>query len=133
MDPLVLAVIGFAIVAGAIGLVAYALRDTDQSKAAERLDGLVGKGGRSGRDSQNDMLIKQSMMDNDKKTLLDAITPEFLNMKRIFEQADANIKPSALFGISLALGLGGGMVGSDRKSTRLNSSHLGISYVVFCL
>src|SRR5262245_65386201 len=24
-------------------------------------------------------------------------------------------------------------VGSDRKSTRLNSSHLGISYAVFCL
>src|SRR5258705_9357087 len=27
----------------------------------------------------------------------------------------------------------GGTVGSDRKSTRLNSSHLGISYAVFCL
>src|ERR1035441_10988439 len=30
---------------------------------------------------------------------------------------------------------GGGFIGSliDRKSTRLNSSHLGISYAVFCL
>src|SRR5262245_62912702 len=26
-----------------------------------------------------------------------------------------------------------GIVDSDRKSTRLNSSHLGISYAVFCL
>src|SRR5262245_66658829 len=26
-----------------------------------------------------------------------------------------------------------GRAGSDRKSTRLNSSHLGISYAVFCL
>src|SRR5579864_9639246 len=26
-----------------------------------------------------------------------------------------------------------GMVGSDRKSTRLNSSHMSISYAVFCL
>src|SRR5262245_64538452 len=26
-----------------------------------------------------------------------------------------------------------GLLGSDRKSTRLNSSHLGISYAVFCL
>src|ERR1035441_9632527 len=25
------------------------------------------------------------------------------------------------------------MIGPDRKSTRLNSSHLGISYAVFCL
>src|SRR4051794_18756292 len=111
MSPLILAVIGFAVVAGAIGLVAYALRDTDQSKAAERLDDLVGRGG-SRRDSQADMLLKQSLIDVDRKTLLDAITPEFLNMKKIFDQADANIKPSALFGISLAIGMGGGMVGS---------------------
>src|SRR5258705_5381314 len=27
----------------------------------------------------------------------------------------------------------GGLKGTDRKSTRLNSSHLGISYAVFCL
>src|SRR5258705_9163209 len=26
-----------------------------------------------------------------------------------------------------------GAIGADRKSTRLNSSHLGISYAVFCL
>src|SRR5262245_25134493 len=110
MEPWILAIVGFVVVAGAIGLVAYALRDTDQSKAAERLDDLVGRGGR--RDSQADVLLKQSLVDVDKKTLLDAITPEFLNMKRVFEQADANIKPSALFGISLALGLGGGMIGS---------------------
>src|SRR5436853_2316924 len=30
-------------------------------------------------------------------------------------------------------GLGDGNAGRDRKSTRLNSSHLGISYAVFCL
>src|SRR5438045_5558426 len=29
--------------------------------------------------------------------------------------------------------LGAGMGNPDRKSTRLNSSHLGISYAVFCL
>src|SRR2546426_2672286 len=29
--------------------------------------------------------------------------------------------------------LGGGDAGGDRKSTRLNSSHLVISYAVFCL
>src|SRR5437899_8810352 len=29
--------------------------------------------------------------------------------------------------------LGGSPEGEDRKSTRLNSSHLGISYAVFCL
>src|SRR5262245_64808167 len=35
---------------------------------------------------------------------------------------------------ALARGLSGQVVASlDRKSTRLNSSHLGISYAVFCL
>src|SRR5262245_8266812 len=33
----------------------------------------------------------------------------------------------------LALLFGDGANGLDRKSTRLNSSHLGISYAVFCL
>src|SRR5437899_7275110 len=32
-----------------------------------------------------------------------------------------------------ARGRPGGRAGGDRKSTRLNSSHLGISYAVFCL
>src|SRR5690606_40027536 len=37
--------------------------------------------------------------------------------------------------LQLPLGLRGGLglLGSDRKSTRLNSSHVKISYVVFCL
>jgi tight adherence protein B len=111
MDPLLLGFLGFTVVAGAIGLVAYALRETDQAKASERLDTLVGRGGR-GKDTESDMLIKNSLRDQDAKTLLDAITPEFLNMKKTFMQADANIKPSALFGISLALALAGGLLGS---------------------
>src|SRR3712207_9077956 len=32
-----------------------------------------------------------------------------------------------------ALGRGGDLLRSDRKSTRLNSSHANISYAVFCL
>src|SRR5262245_63749963 len=34
---------------------------------------------------------------------------------------------------ALAAGQLGPAIGEDRKSTRLNSSHLGISYAVFCL
>src|ERR1039458_1329969 len=36
-------------------------------------------------------------------------------------------------GDDLRCDIGYGMDGQDRKSTRLNSSHLGISYAVFCL
>src|SRR2546426_5959020 len=35
--------------------------------------------------------------------------------------------------LGLAAGRGGGEIDIDRKSTRLNSSHLVISYAVFCL
>src|SRR5205814_10289539 len=35
--------------------------------------------------------------------------------------------------LSRALSLRDRLAGEDRKSTRLNSSHLGISYAVFCL
>src|SRR5262245_64496289 len=38
---------------------------------------------------------------------------------------EINFTPSAHCGCAAAMG--------DRKSTRLNSSHLGISYAVFCL
>lgn len=111
MDPLVLAILGFVIVAGAIGLVAFVLRDNEQTRAAERLDQLVGRGSRS-RESSTDILLRQALADSDKKNLLDTLTPKFLNMTKLFEQADANIKPSALFGISMGLGLAGAALSS---------------------
>jgi tight adherence protein B len=110
MDPLILGGVMFLVVAGAIGLVAFALKGGDSSKAAERLDSLVGKAGR--KESGADLLVKKALQDVDKKTLLDAITPQFFNFSRIFEQADVSIRPSALFGISLALGLAGAMLSS---------------------
>src|ERR1035441_9276032 len=36
-------------------------------------------------------------------------------------------------GLAQALPARAAVAGTDRKSTRLNSSHLGISYAVFCL
>jgi tight adherence protein B len=109
MDPIILALIMFFVVAGAVGLVAFALRGGDATKTAERLDSLVGKGGR--RDSASDLLVRKSMSE-DKKTLLDAVTPEFFQFNKVFEQSDVAIKPSALFGIALALGLAGGLMSS---------------------
>src|SRR5262245_63982692 len=38
-----------------------------------------------------------------------------------------------LYGLILTFGLALDTGAADRKSTRLNSSHLGISYAVFCL
>ena len=52
------------------------------------------------------------MQEVDKKTLLDALTPNFLTMERVFEQADANIRPSALFAIAVGMALVGGGLSS---------------------
>src|SRR5258705_6246759 len=41
--------------------------------------------------------------------------------------------PFVDFGTTADLAIGQSVVAIDRKSTRLNSSHLGISYAVFCL
>src|SRR5206468_3506213 len=101
--------VAFLVVAGIITVIAvFYLRDADRGRAAERLDVLVGKGGR--RESASDLLLKQAMLEVDKKNILDALTPRFLSMERMFEQADANIKPSALFAISIGLTMVGGML-----------------------
>src|SRR5947209_11122346 len=104
---MVVAFVAFIVVAGLVGLVAVFLRDADNSRAAERLDALVGRGGR--KESSSDLLLKQALAEVDKKTLMDSLTPSFLNFERVFEQADVNIKPSALFAAALLVGLVGGM------------------------
>src|SRR5690349_15775787 len=108
MDPTFVALLAFVGVAGVIGAIAFFMRGNNKGLAAERLDALVGRGGN--RQSSADLLLKQALQEVDKKTILDALTPNFLTMDRVFEQADANIRPSALFAISIGLGLVGGML-----------------------
>jgi tight adherence protein B len=100
MTPLVLSlIIGVLVVGMVFGLLFALLRNRDDGRAAERLDMLVGRSGR--RDSSADMLLKQALQEVDKKTILDKLTPEFLNLTKVIEQADANVKPSALLGVGL--------------------------------
>jgi tight adherence protein B len=108
MDPTLIAVVAFLAVGGLVAFAAFMFRGTSGDRAAERLDALVGKGG--SRQSSADLLLKQALQEVDRKTLMDTLTPGFLTMDRVFEQADANIKPSALFAISLGLALIGGML-----------------------
>src|SRR5436305_1404247 len=108
MNPVMLALLAFLAVAGLVGAVAFFMRDTDNTRAARRLDTLIGRGGR--KDSSADLLLKQALQEVDKKTLLDVITPEVFNLRRVFEQADANIRPSALFGVALVLAVIGGAI-----------------------
>ena len=96
------------LVIAAIAMLIVAFRKNDEGRAADRLDQIVGRNVR--RDSSADMLLKQALEEVDKKTFLDKLTPEFFNFTKMFEQAEANIKPSALFGISCGLGVVGAAV-----------------------
>jgi tight adherence protein B len=106
-NPLMIPFLVFCGVVGLVALVGVMFRDTGGPKASERLETLVGK---RRRESDADLLLRQSHREADKRTLLDAITPEFLTMTRLFEQADCNIKPSTLFGVGLALAVFGASI-----------------------
>jgi len=101
MDPLLLPILVGGLVIAMVVMLYIALRKDTEGAAADRLDALVGRNIR--KDSSADMLLKQAIQEADKQTLLDRLTPGFFNLTTVFEQADCNIKPSVLFGISLAL------------------------------
>ncbi len=111
MDPLYLSLLVGTLVVGMVLAVAFALVGRqDDLKVGERLDLLVGRRG-AAKDSSADMLLKQALSEVDKKNLLDKLTPEAFNLTKVIEQADANVKPSALFGAGLLLGGVGLVVG----------------------
>jgi tight adherence protein B len=103
MNPMLFPILIGGLVIAMVAALYLALRRGDETKASERLEQLVGRNTR--KDSSADLLLKQALQEVDNKTLMDRVMPEFFNLTKVFEQADCNIKPSALFGISLALGL----------------------------
>jgi tight adherence protein B len=105
MNPMLLPIMVGGLVVAMVLMLYLALRRNEDGAAADRLDQLVGRNTR--KDSSADMLLKQALQEVDQKTLMDRLTPEFFNLTKVFEQADCNIKPSALFGISVALGVVG--------------------------
>ena len=99
MTPLMISLISFVAVATVVGLVAFVMRDTSAT-TAERLDTLVGKRGKGDPGAD---ILKKTAFESDKKSFLEAITPNLPSLQKIMEQADAHIKVSTLFGIGLLL------------------------------
>ena len=99
MTPMFISLAAFVVVAALVGVLAFVLRGSTP-RAATRLDILVGK--RRTEDTGADILRKKAF-ESDKKNLLEQLTPNIPSLQRLFEQADCHIKPSTLFGISLAL------------------------------
>jgi tight adherence protein B len=95
-----------ALVVAMVVLLYLAFNKGGNDAAADRLDALVNNRGIR-KESSADLLLKQAIQEADKRTLLDRLTPNALNLTKWFEQADCNIKPSALFGISLGLAVVG--------------------------
>lgn len=100
MAPLILYALVFVGVTAVIGLLAFVFRDQGP-QTATRLDLLVGK--RTRQEQQAADILRKSAIDSDKKSLFEALTPKFLSLDKLFEQADCHIKPSTLTAIGLGL------------------------------
>ncbi len=104
MSPLVIGIVVFVAVAALVGAVAVAMRDIKSPKTEDRLSAFTSGKRKSSETAEQAEIWKKSAFETDKKTLLDAITPQLPTLDRIFQQADVNIKPSALVGVALLLG-----------------------------
>jgi tight adherence protein B len=110
MSPILLAFIVFVGVTGFVGALAFAFtRGGSGGRGAERLDAIVNRGFSGGKDSSTDLLLKQALQEVKNGNLLEKLTPEMFKLTKMFEQADLKMRPSALFGIALAMGFVGAM------------------------
>jgi tight adherence protein B len=90
----------FVGVSAVIGLLAFVFRD-GPPKTATRLDMLIGK--RRKEDDQATDILRKTAFESDKKSLLEMLTPKFISLGKMFEQADCHIKPNTLTIIGLLL------------------------------
>jgi tight adherence protein B len=94
----------FVGVSAVIGLLAFVFRE-GQPKTATRLDMLIGK--RRKDDDDKADILRKTVFESDKKSLLEMVTPKFISLGKLFEQADCHIKPNTLTMIGLLLAGGG--------------------------
>src|SRR5437879_12863078 len=106
MTPFLIPVLVFAGVCAVVGVFAFVFQG-DNSKVTDRLDSLTG---RKKKEDEATSILKRSALERDKKSLLEALTPNLPSLAKILVQADAHIKPSTLFGIGVALGFVGSTV-----------------------
>jgi tight adherence protein B len=102
MSPMVIAVVVFIGVTALVGAVAVAMRDFKTPKAEDRLAAFT-TGKRKTVDGEQADIWKKQAFDTDKRTFLDGFMPQLPTLEKIFQQADVNIKPSALTGFAILL------------------------------
>ena len=101
MSPLLVYALVFIGVSAVIGVLFFIFGE-GTAKTAERLDMLTGK---KRREDETTTILKKTALDRDKKSLLEALTPNVPSLQKLIVQADANITPSTFMIISLVLGV----------------------------
>src|SRR3954447_15640459 len=104
---LIIPIVSFLAVGGLVGVLAFVFRDGGPN-SGNRLDVLVGK---KRKDDPQADILRKSAFESDKRSLLEMLTPKIPSLEKLFEQAEANIKPGALF-VAAALLAAGGMTAS---------------------
>jgi tight adherence protein B len=99
MSPLLIYALVFIGVTAVIGVLFFVFSD-NSAKTTERLDMLTGK---KRKDDQTASILRKTVLDRDKKSLLDALTPNLPSVTKLITQADANITPTTFLGISVIL------------------------------
>jgi tight adherence protein B len=100
MSPLLIYALVFIGVSAVIGVLFFIFGE-GTAKTSERLDMLTGK---RRREDETTTILKKTAIDRDKRSLLEALTPNVPTLRKLIIQADANITPSTFMVISLILG-----------------------------
>jgi hypothetical protein len=89
MTTVLISMMVFVGVAAVIGLLAFVFRE-GPPKTATRLDMLIGK--RRKEDDDKADILRKTAFEGDKKSLMEMVTPKFVSLSKLFEQADCHIK-----------------------------------------
>jgi tight adherence protein B len=107
---LLIPAIAFVAVVAAVGVVSLMLRDRSH-RGDERLEAFTTQQSAKAVTAANVEIWKEQAFEKDKQSLLDQIMPRLPSLQRLFEQADVNVKPSTLTGMSVILALLGASAG----------------------
>lgn len=99
MSPLLIYGLVFLGVSSIVGVLCFLFGD-GAAKTAERLDLLTG---RKRKDDEATTILKKTALDRDKKSLLEALTPNIVSLQKLIIQGDANITSSTFMMISVIL------------------------------
>jgi tight adherence protein B len=101
MSPLLICILVFVAIQALMGALLFLFSD-GSAKITERLELLTGK---KRKEDEGTSILKKTAIERDKKSLLEALTPNLPSLQKLLVQADAHIRPSTLMGIGALLGL----------------------------